>query len=132
ARAGSSHQDPPERGDGTRAPRRDRRRGVPSRRWRTRRASTGRGGPDLAQTTMKLAKVLPLVVLFAVAASLPRWGVARHLRPADAARFGDSPPYRALTSGGVLTLRAPGSQMIRVPAGTFRMGSTPEEMVEAF
>ncbi len=43
---------------------------------------------------------------------------------------GDGPAERAL-SGGVATLRAPASTMIRVPKSTFYMGSTPTEVLEA-
>jgi len=41
-----------------------------------------------------------------------------------------SPVERALT-GGLSTLRAPVSTMIRVPRGRFVMGSTPEQVLEA-
>jgi len=40
------------------------------------------------------------------------------------------PSERALT-GGVVALRSPASRMIRVVAGTFRMGSTAEDVLEA-
>jgi sulfatase modifying factor 1 len=41
-----------------------------------------------------------------------------------------TPVERALT-GGLITLRSPGSTMIRVVASTFVMGSTPEEIILA-
>ena len=40
-----------------------------------------------------------------------------------------SPAERALT-GGLIVLRAPGAQMLRVPALRFEMGSTPLEVIE--
>ncbi len=68
--------------------------------------------------------------------ALPLGGLAAvpaaQARPAfqarSAARIG--PVERAL-SGGLVTLRGPGSTMIRVVASTFVMGSTPDEVLAA-
>jgi formylglycine-generating enzyme required for sulfatase activity len=40
-------------------------------------------------------------------------------------------PLERLLTGGLVTLRSPGSALIRVPASTFVMGSTPTEILDA-
>ena len=58
------------------------------------------------------------------------WPPAAQAEASDRARSTRqaTPIERALT-GGLVTLRTPGSAMIRVVAGTFTQGSTPEEIV---
>lgn len=63
--------------------------------------------------------------------SLPRSGAAADRpRSFDPFTISVTPAERALT-GGVASLRSPGSLMIRVPSSTFRMGSTEVEALEA-
>ena len=45
--------------------------------------------------------------------------------------FGTLPPAERALAGGVVVLRQPASTMIRVPAGSFEMGSTPEDVLDA-
>jgi hypothetical protein len=73
---------------------------------------------------LPLLLALPLVALGRVPAAKAE--LASRARSSH--RVG--PVERAL-SGGLVTLRGPGSTMIRVVASTFVMGSTPDEILEA-
>jgi len=76
--------------------------------------------------------VPPLLAAALLVAALPSPGRAEtaQRKGFDPWAGGKGPAERALT-GGVTTLRAPASTMIRVPKSTFFMGSTPTEVLEA-
>ncbi len=80
---------------------------------------------------VRVQSLLPaaLAAVLGLLLALPRPSAALARLAADATGSA-SPAERALT-GGVVTLRAPGPAAIRVAAGRFTMGSTPDDIVDA-
>ena len=67
-----------------------------------------------------------------LALSLPRPLLARDpARPRAGVSVSPRSPAEQALTGGIVSLRSPGSLMIRVPTTTFRMGSTQAETLEA-
>jgi sulfatase modifying factor 1 len=79
---------------------------------------------------MRGSELLPLLLALPLVAlgRVPTAKAELAARARSSHRVG--PVERAL-SGGLVTLRGPGSTMIRVVASTFVMGSTPDEILEA-
>lgn len=76
-----------------------------------------------------------MVRAFAVAvllgALLPGARAPARFAPPAPDPLGTRPPAERALTGGVVTLRQPASAMLRVPAGRFEMGSTPEDVLDA-
>lgn len=71
----------------------------------------------------------PLGVVVALVLLLPLCAGAK--RGALVAVAVDSAPAEIANHGGMLMLKEPGSTMIRIPASSFRMGSTPNDVIAA-
>lgn len=77
----------------------------------------------------RVARSAPCALLVALAALMPRAHAESRLIAPDP--FGGQRPAERALTGGVVTLRQPASQMIRVPTGSFDMGSAPEDVLDA-
>ncbi len=78
-----------------------------------------------------MKRAAPLAVLLSLAVTLPRGGAEARQPAPTPDPFGTRPPAEHALTGGVVALRQPASTMIRVPAGSFAMGSTPEDVLDA-
>ena len=79
----------------------------------------------------RAARMAPCALVVALGALMPRAHAESRLAGPASDPFASRRPAEAAITGGVVTLRQPASQMIRVPAGSFDMGSTPEDVLDA-
>ncbi|GMV18103.1 MAG: SUMF1/EgtB/PvdO family nonheme iron enzyme [Polyangiaceae bacterium] len=73
----------------------------------------------------------PLALLALAASLLPSARAASRLTAPAPDPFGARTPQERALTGGVVTLRQPAGAMLRVPQGSFEMGSTPEDVLDA-